>query len=153
MYAFSGKFNVCSKRILLSWIKICCDFTLQTQIFNQKYRSWLRFYSEFLRKKNCGWGLWDQYWLNWSAKRKTLTTRRDLRWPGFETAESFRRNWPRPVEHFVFCCPWLWLLILYLSHLFQSNSSSPCQRCTISPRQRRRYGNQRDQSECRLFLL
>ena len=25
-YAFSGKFNVCSKRVLLSWIKICCDF-------------------------------------------------------------------------------------------------------------------------------
>ena len=51
MYAFSGKFNVCSKRVLLSWIKICRDFTLQTQIFTQKYRSWLRFYSEFLRKK------------------------------------------------------------------------------------------------------
>ena len=51
IYAFSGKFNVCSKRVLLSWIKICCDFTLQTQIFTQKYRSWLRFYSEFLRKK------------------------------------------------------------------------------------------------------
>ena len=50
IYAFSGKFNVCSKRVLLSWIKICRDFTLQTQIFTQKYRSWLRFYSEFLRK-------------------------------------------------------------------------------------------------------
>ena len=49
--AFSGKFNVCSKCALLSWIKICRDFTLQTQIFTQKYRSWLRFYSEFLRKK------------------------------------------------------------------------------------------------------
>ena len=51
IYAFSGKFNVCSKRVLLSWIKICRDFTLQTQIFTQKYRSWLRFYSELLRKK------------------------------------------------------------------------------------------------------
>ena len=51
IYAFSGKFNVCSKRVFLSWIKICRDFTLQTQIFTQKYRSWLRFYSEFLRKK------------------------------------------------------------------------------------------------------
>ena len=51
IYAFSGKFNVCSKRVLLSWIKICRDFTLQTQIFTQKYRSWLIFYSEFLRKK------------------------------------------------------------------------------------------------------
>ena len=51
IYAFSGKFNVCSKRVLLSWIKIYRDFTLQTQIFTQKYRSWLRFYSEFLRKK------------------------------------------------------------------------------------------------------
>ena len=51
IYAFSGKFNVCSKHVLLSWIKICRDFTLQTQIFTQKYRSWLRFYSEFLRKK------------------------------------------------------------------------------------------------------
>ena len=50
IYAFSGKFNVCSKRVVLSWIKICCDFTLQAQIFNQKYRSLLRFYSEFLRK-------------------------------------------------------------------------------------------------------
>ena len=50
IYAFSGKFNVCSKRLFLSWIKICRDFTLQTQIFTQKYRSWLRFYSEFLRK-------------------------------------------------------------------------------------------------------
>ena len=35
----------------MSWIKICSEFTLQTQIFTQKYRSWLRFYSEFLRKK------------------------------------------------------------------------------------------------------
>ena len=51
IYAFSGKFNVCSKRAVLSWIKICRDFTLQTQIFTQKYRSWLRFYSQFLRKK------------------------------------------------------------------------------------------------------
>ena len=49
--AFSGKFNVCSKWVLLSWIEIYCDFTLQTQIFTQKYRSWLRFYAEFLRKK------------------------------------------------------------------------------------------------------
>ena len=54
IYAFSGKFNVCSKCVLLSWIKICCDFTLQTQIFTQKYRSWLRFYSEFLRKNLAG---------------------------------------------------------------------------------------------------
>ena len=51
IYAFSGKFNVCSKRVLLSWIKICSDFTLHTQIFTQKYRSWLRFFSEFLSKK------------------------------------------------------------------------------------------------------
>ena len=50
IYAFSGKFNVCSNCVLLSWIKNCRDFTLQTQIFTQKYRSWLRFYSEFLRK-------------------------------------------------------------------------------------------------------
>ena len=42
--AFSGKFNVCSKCILLSWIKICRDFTLQTQDF----------YSEFLRKNLAG---------------------------------------------------------------------------------------------------
>ena len=49
--AFSGKFKVCSKRVLSSWIKICRDFTLHTQIFTQKYRRWLRFYSEFLRKK------------------------------------------------------------------------------------------------------
>ena len=48
IYAFSGKFNVCSKRVLFSWI--CRDFTLQTQIFTQEYRSWLRFFSEFLRK-------------------------------------------------------------------------------------------------------
>ena len=48
--AFSGKFNVCSKWVLLSWIEIYRDFTLQTQIFTQKYMSWLRFYSEFLRK-------------------------------------------------------------------------------------------------------
>ena len=51
IYAFSGKFNVYSKRVLLSWIKICREFKLQTQIFTQKFRSWLRFYSEFLRKK------------------------------------------------------------------------------------------------------
>ena len=51
IYAFSGKFNVCSERVLLSWIKICRNFTLQTHIFTQKYRSWLRFYSEFLRKR------------------------------------------------------------------------------------------------------
>ena len=48
--AFSGKFNVCSKRVLLLWIKNCRDFTLETQIFTQNYRSWLGFYSEFLRK-------------------------------------------------------------------------------------------------------
>ena len=42
---------------------------------------------------------------------------------------------------------------MYLSHLFQSNSSSPCQRCTISPGQRRRYGNQRDLSECKDFFF
>ena len=60
IYAFSGKFNVCSKRVVLSWIKICRDFTLQTQIFTQKYRSWLRFYSEFLRKKLAvGGSAWD----------------------------------------------------------------------------------------------
>ena len=50
IYAFSGKFKVWSKCLLLSWIKICRDFMLQTQIFTQKYKSWLRFYSEFLRK-------------------------------------------------------------------------------------------------------
>ena len=48
--AFSVRFNVCSKWVLLSWIEIYRDFTLQTQIFTQKYRSWIRFYSEFLRK-------------------------------------------------------------------------------------------------------
>ena len=42
---------------------------------------------------------------------------------------------------------------MYLSHLFQSNSSSPCQRCTISPGQRRRYGDQKDQSECKDFFF
>ena len=51
IYAFSGKVNVCSKHALLSWINICRDFTLQTQTFTQKCRSWPRFYSEFLRKK------------------------------------------------------------------------------------------------------
>ena len=55
-YAFSGKLNVCSKRVLLLWIKICRDFTLKTQIFTQKYRSWLIFYSEFLRKNLAGGG-------------------------------------------------------------------------------------------------
>ena len=39
IYEFSGKFKVCSQRVLLSLIKICRDFTLQTQIFTQKYRS------------------------------------------------------------------------------------------------------------------
>ena len=39
MYAFSGKLNVCSKCVLLSQNKFCRDFTLQTQIFTQKYRS------------------------------------------------------------------------------------------------------------------
>ena len=39
IYAFSGKFNVCSKCVVLSRIKIWRDFTLQTQIFTQKYRS------------------------------------------------------------------------------------------------------------------
>ena len=54
IYAFSGKFNVCSKRVLLLWINICRDFRLQTQIFTQKYRSWLRFYSEYLSKNLAG---------------------------------------------------------------------------------------------------
>ena len=44
IYAFSVKFNVCSKWVLLPWIKICRDFTLKTQIFTQKNESWLRFY-------------------------------------------------------------------------------------------------------------
>ena len=64
IYAFSGKFNVCSKRLFLSWIKICRDFTLQTQIFTQKYRSWLRFYSEFLRKKLAVGGSAGYVWLS-----------------------------------------------------------------------------------------
>ena len=51
IYAFSVKFNVCSKWVLLPWIKICRDFTPETQIFTQKNESWLRFYSEFLSKK------------------------------------------------------------------------------------------------------
>ena len=51
IYAFSGKSNVCSKHVLMPWIKICREFTLHTQIFTQKHKSWLRFYSEFLRKK------------------------------------------------------------------------------------------------------
>ena len=59
IYAFSGKFNVCSKRVLLLWIKICRDFTLQTQIFTQKYMRWLRFYSKFLRKKLAAGGSAD----------------------------------------------------------------------------------------------
>ena len=63
IYAFSGKFNVCSKLVLLSRIKICRDFTLQTQIFTQKYRSWLRFYSEFLSKKlTAGVSAWAILW-------------------------------------------------------------------------------------------
>ena len=72
---FLEKFNVCSKRVLLSWIDICRDLTLQTQIFTQKYRSWLRFYSGFLGKKlaaeGSGYNLttiltttWNQYWQN-----------------------------------------------------------------------------------------
>ena len=36
------------KFFALGWLK---NYSLQTQIFTQKYRSWLRFYSEFLRKK------------------------------------------------------------------------------------------------------
>ena len=32
-------------------LRFVAIFTLQTQIFTQKYRSWLKFYSEFLRKK------------------------------------------------------------------------------------------------------
>ena len=63
VYAFSGKFNVCSKRVLSSWIKICRDFMLQTQIFTQKYRSWLRFLlrntgvdSDFTQN------FWGKYW-------------------------------------------------------------------------------------------
>ena len=39
LYAISVKFNVCPKHVLLSRIKICRDFTLQTRIFTQKYRS------------------------------------------------------------------------------------------------------------------
>ena len=54
--AFSGKFNVCSKWVLLSWIEIYRDFTLQTQIFTQKYRTCLRFYS-YLRKNLVAWVL------------------------------------------------------------------------------------------------
>ena len=59
---------------------LCRDFTLQTQIFTQKYRSWLRFYSEIqeltqilLRiseEKIGGWRLW--YWLNWINHGGTL---------------------------------------------------------------------------------
>jgi len=67
IYAFSGKFNVCSKHVLLSWIKNCRDFTLQTHIFTRKYRSYLRFYSEFLRKKLAAEGSGPQRFLHFSA--------------------------------------------------------------------------------------
>ena len=36
IYGFSGKFNVCSKRILLSQIKICRDLRNFLEIFGQK---------------------------------------------------------------------------------------------------------------------
>ena len=63
IYAFSVKFNVCSKWVLLPWIKICRDFTLETQIFTQKNESWLRFYSEFLSKKlAAGVSAWTILW-------------------------------------------------------------------------------------------
>ena len=63
IYAFSVKFNVCSKWVLLPWIKICRDFTLKTQIFTQKNESWIRFYSEFLSKKlAAGVSAWTILW-------------------------------------------------------------------------------------------
>ena len=67
--AFSGKLNVCSRRILMSWIRICCNFTLQTQIFTQKYRSWLRFYSRVSEEKIGGWSLCYQVQV-WSNMRR-----------------------------------------------------------------------------------
>ena len=63
IYAFSVKFNVCSKWVLLLWIKICRDFTPETQIFTQRNESWLRFYSEFLSKKlAAGVSAWTILW-------------------------------------------------------------------------------------------
>ena len=82
IYAFSGKFNVCSKRVLLSWIKICRDFTLQTQIFTRKYRSWLRFYSEFLRKKLAAGGSGPGIFIRQCACKMWNTSN----WPIYESS-------------------------------------------------------------------
>ena len=58
IYAFSGKFNVCSKCVLLSWIKICRDFTLQTQDLYSEIKELTQILLRISEEKFGGWGLW-----------------------------------------------------------------------------------------------
>ena len=61
IYAFSGKFNVCSKRVLLSWIKIYCNFTPQTQIFTE-IQELTQILLRISEEKIGGWSLWSEPW-------------------------------------------------------------------------------------------
>ena len=65
--AFSGKFNVCSKCVLLSWIKICRDFTLQTQDFYSEIKELTQILLRISEEKLGGWSLW--YWLQPTKKQ------------------------------------------------------------------------------------
>ena len=57
--AFSGKFNVCSKCLFLSWIKICRDFTLQTQDFYSEIKELTQILLRISEEKFGGWSLWS----------------------------------------------------------------------------------------------
>ena len=78
IYAFSGKFNVCSKCVLLSWIKICRDFTLQTQDFYSEIKELTQILLRISEEKIGSWGLWcEQGWalycvVLWAKKIKQV---------------------------------------------------------------------------------
>ena len=70
--AFSGKFNVCSKCVLLSWIKICRDFTLQTQDFYSEIKELTQILLRISGEKIGGWRLWMQFDHNFDNNLKSI---------------------------------------------------------------------------------
>ena len=88
MYAFSLKFNVCSKCVLLPWMNICTNFTLWTQILLRNTRVDSDFTQNF----------WVKIWrveslrpsignYNWNLSSRTWTSAKSLLGP------STRKKW------------------------------------------------------------
>ena len=132
--AFSGKFNVCSKCVVSSWIKICRDFTFQSQIFTQKYSRWLRFYSEFLRKKLATGG---SVWENWCWKTAIIA---DGKGSYFETTRILLTAVKCTQLHLKRAKGWLCTAIPVLQHNKWGKTVSPQE---ISLRVLKHEGQQR----------